>query len=515
MISIASVGDERLVAAVLVVAVYLAFCGAIALRARRQRRTRAATVSGGTAGGMPTLVVFASQTGFAEKLAWRTAEALQAAGAPTRVMAMDEVDADRLAATERALFLVSTTGEGDAPDGALGFVRQVMSRPAPLARLRYGLLALGDRSYDRFCGFGRMLDDWLDRQQAQPLFARIEVDNADTAALDAWRRRLGEIAGTMAALASAPEPYGRWRLVERVHLNPGSPGDPAFHVALAPVDGDADWQPGDIVEIEPRNAPADVATFLHAVEQPADAEVSYPGEAMPIAKAVARAHLPPDPETRRALRGQPAQVVADALRPLAHRDYSIASLAASGRIELLVRRHIHPDGSLGLASGWLTEWAPIGAEVGARIRTNASFHPPPPDRPMILVGNGTGLAGLLCHLRARAAAGSGRNWLLHGERTRSHDLHHREELGALDDAGHLVRLDLAFSRDPPARVLVQHLVAAHAEEIRRWVADGAAIYVCGSLRGMAPGVHAALTEALGADAMDRLIEQRRYRRDVY
>ena len=44
---------------------------------------------------------------------------------------------------------------------------------------------------------------------------------------------------------------------------------------------------------------------------------------------------------------------------------------------------------------------------------------------------------------------------------------------------------------------------------------GAAIYICGSLAGMAPGVDAVLREALGDAAVERLRENGRYRRDVY
>ena len=54
-----------------------------------------------------------------------------------------------------------------------------------------------------------------------------------------------------------------------------------------------------------------------------------------------------------------------------------------------------------------------------------------------------------------------------------------------------------------------------ADDLRDWVARGAAIYVCGSREGMAPGVHAALEAALGAGRLVELTEAGRYRRDVY
>ena len=44
---------------------------------------------------------------------------------------------------------------------------------------------------------------------------------------------------------------------------------------------------------------------------------------------------------------------------------------------------------------------------------------------------------------------------------------------------------------------------------------GAAIYVCGSLQGMAPGVDGVLRDILGSTKVDELVEAGRYRRDVY
>ncbi|HAK91367.1 MAG TPA: oxidoreductase, partial [Massilia timonae] len=108
-----------------------------------------------------------------------------------------------------------------------------------------------------------------------------------------------------------------------------------------------------------------------------------------------------------------------------------------------------------------------------------------------------------------------RNWLLFGERNAAHDFLCREELEAWRDGGMLARLDLAFSRDEGKARYVQHLVDAHQEELRRWVADGAAVYVCGSLQGMAGGVHDALVSALGLDTVDAMAADGRYRRDVY
>ena len=168
-----------------------------------------------------------------------------------------------------------------------------------------------------------------------------------------------------------------------------------------------------------------------------------------------------------------------------------------------------------VASGWLTEHAPLGSAISLRVRRNSGFHLPVDPVPMILLGNGTGLAGLRSLLKARIADGQQRNWLLFGERNIAHDYHCQDELQGWLASGDLALLDLAFSRDQAEKVYVQDRLRESADVLRKWLADGAVIYVCGSLQGMAAGVDQVLVEVLGSEAVERLIEQGRYRRDVY
>src|SRR5690606_19276289 len=136
-------------------------------------------------------------------------------------------------------------------------------------------------------------------------------------------------------------------------------------------------------------------------------------------------------------------------------------------------------------------------------------------RPMILIGNGTGLAGLRSHLKARAAIGMDRNWLIFGERNAAYDFYYRAEIETWQTHDVLEHADIVFSRDQIERVYVQDQLREQAERVRRWMAADAAVYVCGSLEGMASGVEDALTEILGKETVEQLIAQGRYRRDVY
>lgn len=424
------------------------------IRKRRAARRRAGQLAGEAADA--TLVAYASQTGFAEELAWMTARALSDAGQAVRVVSFSDLDLGLLQASRRALFVVSTTGEGDAPDSASRLVRTLLPHPAALPDLTYGLLSLGDSAYRDYCGFGRALDHWLRHAGAQGLFDAVEVDDADPAAIRHWQHRLNQLTGAQAAPDWTPAAYDRWRLTDRRLLNPGSPGGEAWHVRLEPMDGRLDWAAGDIAEV--------------GVPAPDGSEAS--------------------------------------------REYSIASLPSDGALELVVRLMTAPDGTPGLGSGLLTQGLAVGGELPLRIRRNSAFHGPDAATPLILIGAGTGIAGLRGHLRAREA-GDGGCWLMFGERTCAHDAFFDDELQAALASGALTRLDRAYSRDSGDGAYVQALIDRHADAVRDWVSRGAAVYVCGALEGMAPGVHAALERALGADGLIALTDAGRYRRDVY
>lgn len=413
--------------------------------------------SGPAGGTADWLVVHASQTGSAEFLAERTAATLALGGLDARAVCMSTLDDAQLAAATRVLFICSTYGEGDAPDTAARFAGHTMGQAPDLSHLHYGVLALGDATYASYCGFGRALDAWLGARGATPLFERIDVDRGAPAALAAWQHHLSHLAGTSDAPDWDAPAYGEWRIASRIHLNPGSAGAPLYRIALAPREGALPaWEAGDL------------------------AQVSAP--------------LDPD-------------------HP---REYSIASIPSEGRLELLVRLQTRDDGTPGAASGWLCVCSDEDDTIRLRIRAHARFRlGTNAGRPLIAIGNGSGLAGLRSLLKARIDAGADRNWLLFGERNAAHDFLCREELQAWRDGGMLARLDLAFSRDGGQARYVQHLVEAHGEELRAWVADGAAIYVCGSLQGMAGGVHDALVSALGPDTVEAMMGDGRYRRDVY
>lgn len=431
----------------------------------RHRQQRQASLAAASLGSATVFVAYASQTGQAESLAWRTGEMLHLAGQAVQVLPLDLLPCETLTAESIVFLIVSTYGEGDPPDNAAQFAAQMSQVDLRLpAALRYGVLALGDSRYQHFCGFGRAVDAWFQRQQGLPLFDRLDIDQMDEQAIGRWFERVGHWAGggPLSWPEWQPPAFDEtgWRLVDRRCLNHGSPGEAVYHLELEPLSpGLLAWSAGDLAQILPPHA---------------------------------------------------AQ----------HRDYSIASIAADGRLHLLVRIRRTESGEPGVASGWLCQTASIGAVVPLRIRTHKGFQQGDnAHRPLILIGNGTGIAGLRAHLRERAQAfepGYTHScWLLFGERMPGVDLHYATELHQWQASGVLARLDAVFSRGGGGLRYVQDQLLQCEDVLRQWVQNGAAIYVCGSLMGMAAGVDAALRQALGSACLDAMSREGRYRRDVY
>lgn len=409
----------------------------------------------------PVLLTYASQTGVAGELAASLEAALTKVGMRVSRRRLADLTPDQLAREGMLLCVISTSGEGEPPDDTVRFRKRYMGRAAALSETTYALMALGDSEYPRFCGFGLEFDAWLRRSGAKPMFKTTTVDRGDSESIDQWVRRLERVLGTSIELEQGTS-FSPWSLVERTLLNPGSVGGKLLQISLEPKDPSVSWVPGDIARIY---AGGDWSSYVRGVKAPA-------------------------------------------------RDYSIASLPEDGRVILLVRVMCDKNGAPGVGSGWLSS-APIGATIALRIRSNPSFHSAPGDGPAIFVGNGTGYAGIRAHLKHRVRWGLYPTWLLFGERNRASDFICRDDVEGIHGAKLVTDCDLAFSRDQSERVYVQDVMRRKSTTIREWVASGSAIYVCGSRRGMAPGVHRALEEILGEQDLARLTAEGRYRRDVY
>lgn len=429
--------------AVLAVLSWLSLCGVCLLSGRR----RPASLNPAA----DWLVTYASQSGAAQGMAQQQADALIKAGYQVSLAALNQLQPEQLSRHGRTIVIASSWGDGEPPDNAAAFWHQARQQQPDLQHMSYALLALGDSQYAAFCGFARQLDGWLQSCGARAMLPRIEVDQLDPAPLQRWHTQLAELTGVDVATDLGQLPTDQWQLVSRHHLNPGSPGAPAWLIRLRPCGAMPHWQAGDLARVR-------------------------------IGKRV--------------------------------RSYSLASLPEDGVLELLVRQVTRADGSAGIGSGWLCNQSSPGDRVQLQLQSNPQFHLPEGPHPVILIGAGTGLAGLRSLLKQRQRQGLTDNWLIFGERCERHDRWLAEELDSWADNGSLL-LDRCFSRQHPTGEYVQQRLAGKADQLRKWVDQGASIHVCGSLSSLGQSIQQALEELLSAQQWQSLQQHDRYRRDLY
>ncbi|MEM7545737.1 MAG: cytochrome P450 [Pseudomonadota bacterium] len=222
---------------------------------------------------------------------------------------------------------------------------------------------------------------------------------------------------------------------------------------------------------------------------------------------------------------------------LSQRYYSISSSAAADKsgctitVGVVDEPAISGEGHFkGVCSNYLAGLVE-GATLHASLReTKAGFRlPDDPERPILMIGPGTGIAPFRGFLQERAILkGQGKNlgpaMLFFGCRHPDQDFLYREELEGWAKDG-IADLQVAFSRAEKEKTYVQDLIRAEREKVWSLIEAGAAIYVCGDGSRMEPDVRRALSliyaeetdvSAEAADAwLDQMVSDGRYNLDVW
>ncbi|MBS9439369.1 flavodoxin [Photorhabdus noenieputensis] len=98
---------------------------------------------------------------------------------------------------QMVLVITSTTGQGDLPDNIRPLYYALRDELGYQPELRYGVIALGDSSYENFCGGGRAFDELLQEQGAIRIGEVLMVDAVEEAEPEvfaqSWIRQWGEL----------------------------------------------------------------------------------------------------------------------------------------------------------------------------------------------------------------------------------------------------------------------------------------------------------------------------------
>jgi sulfite reductase (NADPH) flavoprotein alpha-component len=510
----------------------------------------------------PLTILFGTESGNAEALAAQARKAATKLGFAPKVVDMADISVAQLADLENVLVIASTWGEGDPPQRAVDFQDALMADDAPrLEKLRYAVLALGDRAYAQFCEVGKRFDERFAALGATRVANRIDCDLDFEAPASTW------IDAALAILKPAeeadhavihvdfarPAPEGPTRakpfaaeVTEHVRLTGSRSTSDTHHIEISLEGSGIAYEPGDALGVIPRNDPALADAVLAASGLSGDASLRNAlierldittltgkqlGDFSKLTGFTASDGWAEGRQIVDLLEAGASKLTAEQLtgllRPLPPRYYSIASSrkAVGEEAHLLVaalRYESHGRARQGVASVDLTERS--RDRLNVFLRPNQHFRlPADPDRSVIMIGPGTGVAPFRGFLQEREALGAkGRNWLFFGHRNFTHDFLYQLEMQDWLKNGVLNRLDAAFSRDQPAKRYVQDTMWDSRAELAGWLRDGAALYVCGDMNAMAKDVHAMLLRILADQGardekaeLDAIRRDGRYLRDVY
>lgn len=450
----------------------VSFAGALALAGLTgtgalswwRRRRQAST--GSADAGAATLVAFGSQTGTAARLAEATAKALRSAGEKVACASLETLAPQSLAAYGQTLLIVSTTGEGELPEPARRFMKQIPG--SKLAGSRFSMLALGDRRYANFCGGGEALREALLSHGASEFTALERADADPGPAWTRWLERLSTPLGLSIDKADAPAADQAVSLTLALKHRLDDPDieglTETWQLGFEADAADVTFRPGDLLLIAP-----------HAGAAP--------------------------------------------------RCYSVGSSSVVGdhliRLTVSLHRWRDADGAehIGEASGYLCHALAEGDRITAWLRPHPAFNPPEdPARPLIMVAAGAGIAPFPGFLAERAVAPeAGPNWLFFGNRRSDGDFFYHGSLARLRESKVLDHLDTAFSRDASDARHIDARLLEHGAELFRWLEqERGVLYMCGRSATLGKSVEAALLKIIrdqghrqAHEAEDLLVEWKR------
>ena len=418
------------------------------------------------AASAPTLtILYGSQTGNSKGVANKYKASALEQGYQANVVSMGDYKPRQLKNETHLVVIVSTHGEGDAPDDAVELFEFLASKKAPkVPNLKFAVVGLGDTSYEFFCQTGKDFETRLLSLGATALVERLDCDVDYDAAVADWTVSLNaklknELAPvvtekisslTPAANAVAESLYNKKspfaaNLSASLKITGRDSVKDIRHIEISLEDSAITYKPGDALGVWFSNDEAVAQRILSATSTNAedtiiiaDAEttlldallnkleltLSYPGfvksyqaetgqielAELMADKAVLREYLSVS-QIVDIVEKYPSnitsQALVNALRPIVPRLYSIASSQAEVEDEVhLTVAHIEYEANgfthQGGASGFLSTRLEEGDNLNVYVENNDNFRlPADPTIPIIMVGPGTGIAPFRAFMQER------------------------------------------------------------------------------------------------------------------
>jgi sulfite reductase (NADPH) flavoprotein alpha-component len=511
-------------------------------------------------------IAYGTETGNSKKLAADFAAKAKKSGINAKLVSLDQYRMTDLSKEEYFFTIISTQGEGEPPAGAKKFYDQIHQNGFKLNQMKYGVLALGDTSYPLFCKAGEDVDAQFQKLGGERIVSLQKCDTDYEADANGWFSQVlqtlstngnGKTATAPAVVAkkSTGKKVYTGTVITNVNLNDTGSAKKTHHIEL--VADEVEYLPGDSIGVVAENAQANVDAIIALTGVNGNKSLSYRNEQHTIYELLKKklniAWLPERvvklyagivkqdiPATKIGLydllkiypvsHAAQFEEVIGILEPITPRLYSISSSpeAHSGEVHITVAREqfrINDEIKCGFCSDYLLQLQENNT-LEFYIHKNNLFRLPAPEKDVIMIGPGTGIAPFRSFLAERDATGAtGRNWLFFGEQHFLTDFLYQTEVQNWVQTGVLSRANVAFSRDQQYKLYVQHRLLQEAMDVWQWINGGAYIYVCGAKEPMSVDVEYTLLQIIerfgnksSSQAIEFLLqlqEEGRYLKDVY
>lgn len=513
-------------------------------------------------------ITYGTESGNSKKLATDLAAKAKKSGINAKVVSLDQYRLNDLSKEEYFFTIISTQGEGEPPATAKKFFDHIHQNGFKLNQLKYGVLALGDTSYPLFCKAGEDVDQQLQKLGGQRIVSLTKCDTDYHGDAEGWFSQvLHSLTSTTSSNGSASvgsvvvakKPTGKktytGNIITNINLNDRDSNKQTHHIEI--VGDELEYQPGDSIGIVPENAPAVVDSIIALTGIDAKRSVSFRNESHTVLELLKKklniAYLPERvvkqyaaivkqdiPETKISLldllkiypvnNASQFEEVIGILEPITPRLYSISSSpqAHSGEVHVTVARDnfkMNGEVKQGLCSNFLAE-LPIDTALEFYVHKNNQFRLPAPDKDVIMIGPGTGIAPFRSFVAERDAAGAtGRNWLFFGDQHFTSDFLYQTEIQNWMQTGVLTKVNVAFSRDQASKIYVQHKMLENSAAFYEWLQNGAYVYICGAKEPMSVDVEYTILQIIerfgqktsiqAIEYLNTLKEEGRFLKDVY
>ena len=515
-------------------------------------------------------IVYGTETGNSKRLATDFASKAKQKSIHAKVIGMDQYRLSDLTKEEYLLALISTHGEGEPPIAAKKFYDHIHQNGFKLNSLKYSVLALGDTSYPLYCKTGEEMDEQFEKLGGVRIAPMQKCDVEYEEDANAWFNEVMEKLSSpkigisqndvqvnivpVITKKSGKQTYSG-DVLTKINLNDRGSSKETWHIEIA-AEG-VEYLCGDSIGIVPENPSKIVGEILNIVGIDPSKIVNFKNEAFTfydllkhkiniiylterLVKQYAEITQYEIPIVRMNLLdllkiypvkdAEQFEEIVLKMNAISPRLYTIASspTAHEGEVHIVVVKdtfELNGETEFGLCSNYLSKILEEGKQKFF-VQPNKRFRLPAPDKNIIMVGPGTGIAAFRSFLAERDATGAnGKNWLFFGGQKFATDFLYQTEIQNWYETGVLTKVNLAFSRDQKEKLYVQHKILKNSAELYDWLLNGAYFFVCGTKDPMSVDVENTLLKIIEQQGnktseeakkfLEQMEEEGRYEKDVY